>query len=90
MIPTTEDHNQHLQERLQEMFADQLNLYVPTAETDLLVSGLLDSLALVELLLHLEHEFGILISPDELEPNHFRSLNSIAEFIVRQRSLVQV
>ena len=47
-----------IQRRLIELFRDKLELDVPSAETDLLETGVMDSLTFVELLFHLEIEFG--------------------------------
>ena len=44
----SEHHGFHQQ--LTELFARKLNLDVPSVDTDLMETGLLDSLALVELL----------------------------------------
>ena len=63
--------------RLREVFANVLNLDVPSDDTDLLNSGLLDSLALVELLLHIEATFGLELELEEFEVDHFRSLRTI-------------
>ena len=68
--------------RLRELFATQLNIHVPSDDTDLLESGLLDSLGLVELLFHAERTFGLTIEVDELEVEHFRSLRAIGATIV--------
>ena len=38
-------------------------------------------MAFVELLLQLENEFGVTTSVDDLEPENFRSIDSIAEFV---------
>ena len=73
-----------LHQHLTNLFAQKLNLAVASIETDLLGSGLLDSLALVDLLVQLEHDFGLQISLDELEVDNFRSIASIAAFVARQ------
>jgi acyl carrier protein len=54
-------------------------------ETDLIATGLLDSLALVDLLVQLEQEFDVQINLDDLEIDNFRSVRNIAAFIHRQR-----
>ena len=74
-----------LHRHLTKLFAQKMNLAVASIETDLIGSGLLDSLALVDLLVQLEHEFGVQISLDELEVDNFRSIASIAAFVARQR-----
>lgn len=70
-----------LQYRIATIFSRKMNLEVPSIDTDLIDSGAIDSLAFVDLLLHLEQEFGVSISVDELEIDHFRSIVRIAEFV---------
>lgn len=70
-----------LVDRIDHIFADVLHLDVPAADVDLFESGVLDSLAFVELLLQLEREFGVTVSLDELEVDNFRSIQRIAEFV---------
>lgn len=69
------------QQRLNAIFAEKLNIEVPSDFTDLLDAGLLDSLSLVELLLQLEQEFGLRISLEDLSIDNFRSINSIAHLV---------
>ena len=78
-----------LQQQVTAMFSDKLNLDVASAETDLIETGLLDSLSLVEFLAQLEESFDISISTDDLEPEYFRSITSIAVFVM-QRAAVGV
>lgn len=54
---------------------------MPAFDTDLFDAGVLDSLAFVELLLQLEREFGVTTSVEDLEPENFRSIDSIAGFV---------
>lgn len=68
-------------ERLRDILARTLGTAPPDPETDLVQSGLLDSLALVELLVAVEQEFAITFSPEELEIERFRSLGSLAELV---------
>ncbi|MBO0859590.1 MAG: acyl carrier protein [Chloracidobacterium sp.] len=67
---------------------EEICLEAPSADTDLIESGLLDSLMLVELMSSLEEQFGINISFDEIEIDNFRSARRIAEFVNR-RSIPQ-
>ena len=76
-------------DRITELFAHALNVDVPSAETDLFDTGVLDSLAFVELLLHLEREFGIKIAVDDLEVDNFRSLRQIAAFVTERTAARQ-
>jgi len=50
-------------------------------EEGLLESGILDSLGVLDLVTHLEQEFGITVSDEELIPKNFYSINSLAQFI---------
>ena len=52
------------------------------AETDLIESGQLDSLVLVDLLLVLQTHFQLEVQPQDIAPKHFRSLRTIAELTV--------
>jgi acyl carrier protein len=70
-----------LQPRIAALFAGKLNVQVPSFETDLLDTGLVDSLTFVEFLAQLEQEFGIHVSLDDLELDHFRSIARIAGFV---------
>jgi acyl carrier protein len=70
-----------LQNRLIQFFRDKLEIDVPSPETDLIDTGLMDSLVFVELLFHLEKEWGITISMDILDLDQFRSIASIVSFI---------
>jgi acyl carrier protein len=78
-----------IQQKLTELFARKLNLEVPSFETDLLGTGLIDSLTLVELLTQLQETFGVSISTDELEVENFRSIASIARFMSRRATVVE-
>lgn len=66
--------------RIAAIFSEQMNLEVPSVDTDLFDAGLLDSLAFVDLLVRLEQEFGIHVSPDDLEIENFRSIAKITAF----------
>jgi acyl carrier protein len=78
-----------LQQQVAALFAEKLNLDVASAETDLIETGLLDSLALVELLAQLEESFDVSFSTDDMELENFRSITSIAMFVM-QRAAVGV
>ena len=73
--------NTLLHDQLTELFRDKLHLDVPSPDTDLIEAGLLDSLQFVQLVVHLEEDFGTQVSMDDLEIDHFRSIDSIAAFL---------
>lgn len=70
-----------VRERLAALVAAALHLEAPPADADLFETGVLDSLAFVELLLLLEREFGVATSAADLEVENFRSIARIADFV---------
>lgn len=50
----------------------------------LLTSGVLDSLAAVGLIDHLERRFGLVVAEQDLEIDNFDSLDAIVAFVVRK------
>jgi acyl carrier protein len=78
-----------VRQKLTELFARKLNLDVPSVDADLVGTGLLDSLTLVELLAQLEETFGVSISTDDLELETFRSIASIASFVTQRTTMVE-
>ena len=71
-------------DRIIHLLSERIHIEAPSADTDLMESGLLDSLTLVELMSSLEEQFGINISFDEIEIDNFRSARRIAEFVNRR------
>jgi acyl carrier protein len=70
-----------LRERIASWFANDLSLEIPSVDTNLFDTGALDSLAFEQLLLHLERDFGVTMSVDDMEMDHFKSIAQIAEFV---------
>ena len=60
---------------------DLLAISPNDVDEDLLDSGLLDSLGLVELLHGIEQEFTIELPVDDLEVDRLRSVRSIADYV---------
>lgn len=88
MQETTRDERaMQLTREIAQLINDQLLVEVSSPEDDLLASGVLDSLTLVQLLFDLERRFGVTIPLEELEIDDFRSINSIAT-LVQARSSV--
>jgi methoxymalonate biosynthesis acyl carrier protein len=73
--------SRNLERRIATLFSEKLNLSVPSVETDLIDTGLVDSLAFVEFLALLEEGFGIQVSLEDLEIDRFRTISRIAEFV---------
>jgi acyl carrier protein len=73
--------NEILHAQLRAFFSEKLSVEVSSVDTDLVQTGILDSLALVELLAHIEKEFEAEISLDDLEIDDFHSIAKIAEYV---------
>ncbi len=66
-----------------DVFRDVLGVRVPDDDTDVIATGLLDSLGVAELLLTLEERFAITIDMATLELDDIRSVRSIVAFVAR-------
>lgn len=73
--------NEIVVDRVLRLFGDELLIDVGSATTDLIETGLLDSLALVELIAAIEQEFQVDLALDALEIDAFRTVESIAVFV---------
>jgi methoxymalonate biosynthesis acyl carrier protein len=73
-----------------QLFLERLEVGVPSGDTDLFETGILDSLRFVELLAALEERFGMRVSVEELELDDFRTLSRIAAFVARKAGLAPV
>ena len=73
-----------VRKQIAQLFVEQLGIEVATPDTDLLDGGVLDSLKFVELFVQLENRFGTRVNLNEFEPDNFRSIRRIAEFVVQQ------
>jgi acyl carrier protein len=71
---------------LEGIFADVTGSRPPSPDADLTELGVLDSLALVELLFSIEQELGVEIPADRLEVARFRTLASLAELVAECRA----
>lgn len=74
------EHNA-IGQRLLGLFADAFQIEAPAADLDLIESGVLDSLQLVELLYRLEREFGARIPIEDIDLDDLRTLERIAGLI---------
>src|SRR5207248_1796572 len=68
-------------ERLGALFLQHFHVEVPSPDTDLLETGMLDSLQLVDLLLLIEEEFGQRISLQAIELDDLRTLARLAQLV---------
>lgn len=72
--------------RLGALFAETFHIEVPSPDTDLLESGLLDSFQFVELLLQLERRFGVRVRIDDIELDDLRTLARIARMVAAPKA----
>lgn len=70
-----------IQQNINRILTEELHLSVPTVDTDLIDSGLIDSLAFVELLFHIEQDFNVSVDLDTLDLDNLRSVTNIASFV---------
>ena len=68
---------------IQAVLRERLMIMVASPDIDLLETGLVDSIGLVELILELEERFGVSLPMENLEIDDFRSVYRIADLIVR-------
>ncbi len=68
-------------EQLRALFLERFHIDVPSLDTDLLETGMLDSLQLVELLLQIEQVFGLRISIDAIDLDDLRTLSRLARLV---------
>lgn len=71
-------------DELNALFAEALHIEVPGPDTDLIASGLLDSLQLVQLLLQIEERMGKRIPLDEVDLEDLRSVGRLADLIAQR------
>lgn len=50
-----------------------------------LLNNVLDSVGLVELVSLIEHDFGIEVGADDLEPANFATIDTVVAFILRRQ-----
>jgi acyl carrier protein len=60
-----------------------------TSLTDLLESGLLDSLLLMDLVFHIEELYSVRFDSDHVNPSTFRTIGDIVNFVLRQVPALQ-
>ena len=77
---------ERIQRELIALFAEKLNVHVPSDTTDLFESGILDSQKFVELLLHIEDHFKASIGVEDFEADNFRCVAKIATMILRRNN----
>jgi D-alanine--poly(phosphoribitol) ligase subunit 2 len=68
-------------DQLVELVRDRLGVEVPAPDTDLVAAGLIDSLALVTLIVGIEDTFGCQLPLDDFDIDRFRSVDAMSAFL---------
>ena len=71
------------QDAIQVFFRERLQVIVSDPQEDLISSGKLDSLGLVELLFFLEERFQVRVDVGTLDLAELRSVSSIADLVAK-------
>ncbi len=74
----------HLPTRIITTLEQRSGVAVPSPDTDLFNTGVLDSLIFLDLMLTIESDYGIRISFESLDMQQLNSVNGICEYIIRQ------
>jgi D-alanine--poly(phosphoribitol) ligase subunit 2 len=72
-----------LQQQITAIFAERFETNLESGDVDLLETGLVDSVRIVELVLEIEQRFGVSLPFEELEIEDFRTVPRLAERIAR-------
>ncbi len=72
-----------LEARVRAFLSEQLNLHDAPIErdTELVTTGLLDSMDVVRLVAHLERTRGITIPDGDIDVDHFDSISKISSYL---------
>jgi len=60
-----------------------------TLQTDLLETGILDSLLLMDLIFHIEEAYGVRFDSDQVNPSNFRTIEDTVSFVLKQKASPQ-
>ena len=77
------DRLEKLQREIATIFVERFDTRIASDDVDLLETGLVDSVKIVELVLELEQRFGVSLPFEELEIEDFRTVPRLAERIAR-------
>jgi acyl carrier protein len=84
-----EQPDEAIVDQLRDLFREALSIEVASPDTDLIDAGLLDSLALVELIFQIEQRFAIDLALEELEVDNFRTLTRLSTAIAEQANATE-
>jgi acyl carrier protein len=81
--------NEVLHAQFRAFFSEKLSVEISSIDTDLVQTGILDSLALVELLAYIEKEFETEIPLDDVGVEDFHSIAKISEYVYAHSPLLK-
>lgn len=81
-LPPQDPVEEELMQQVRDLVQLVLNARVPGDDADILETGLLDSLALVELLVGIEREFDVQVDLETLDLDNLRSVRTIAQTVL--------
>lgn len=80
--------SERIEDRLKRMIVERLFLKIPPEsiqeEASLIQTYGVDSVSLLELVVGLEEEFGIVIDENEFDVKHFETVAALANFVRRR------
>ena len=79
-----------MRQQISRLLSVALDRPVPSVDLDLFEAGVLDSAAFIELLLHLELDYGVRASAADLDLDRFRSIACIADFVAERADSLTV
>jgi acyl carrier protein len=56
------------------------------AHSDLVSTGILDSLLIMDLIAHVEHAYRVRLENDDISPDNFRTTRALAELVNARRA----
>jgi acyl carrier protein len=71
-----------LEQRITRLLSERMAREIPSTDADLIDAGAIDSMGFVDLLHHLESEFGLRLRLEDLDIDQFRSVSRIAAFVM--------
>ncbi len=77
------DRLEKLQQEITAIFVGRFDTRIASHDADLLETGIVDSVRIIELVLELERRFGVSLPFEELEIEDFRTVSRLAERIAR-------
>lgn len=76
------DRSGDLATRISLLIRDLLSVDIPSPDTDLIDTGVLDSIAVVSLVVGLEEAYGHELPLDDFDVEYFRTAEHIADYLV--------